>query len=317
MAGEIVPPPFVWRTVLTMQIRPIGPLDLAATAALLSETLALAHANAAWLQGLTLDDPTCESEIALLAVDREAVIGCCLGCRRDDRAVIKLFAVSPAARRQGIATALFSALEQASRDKALQRIVVGGVAPNYALPGVPLASISAIGFLERAGYRSDRSARVDLIVDLDDVDLDCQPAVARLAAQGLTLQRATPERVPEAAAFALGQFSSSWEWEVGRSAQFQPIPLFVALDGDEVVAFAAYEVSGPGRFGPTGTLPTFRRRGIGSTLMRMCLADMKTRGDCSCTIGWAGPIGYYARAVNARMGPAFWVYEKDLHNQAS
>jgi len=295
-----------------MQIRSIGLNDLADAAALLADAPALRHANAAWLKSLTLDDPTCAPELALLALEQNTVVGCCLGCQREDRAVIKLFGVSPAVRRQGIATALFTAFEQASRDRDLQAIVVGGVAPNYALPGVPLASTSAIGFLEQSGYHSDRSSRVDLIVHLDQIDLDCAPAVARLAAEGLRLGRATPELVTKAAAFALGQFSSAWEWEVGHSASFDPIPLFVALDGQEVVSFAAYDVSGPGRFGPTGTLATLRRRGLGGTLMRMCLADIRERGDSTCTIGWAGPIGYYARAVDARMGTAFWVFQKAL-----
>jgi mycothiol synthase len=86
----------------------------------------------------------------------------------------------------------------------------------------------------------------------------------------------------------------------------------VALDGDRVVSFAAYDVTGLGRFGPTGTHPDYRQRGIGGTLLKLCLHSLRERGDPMAEIIWVGPVAYYARTVSARISRVFWNFNKGL-----
>lgn len=264
------------------------------------------------LRRLTLDDPTAAAELLLLAVEGQRVEGFCLGCQREQAGAVKLLGVRPASRRQGLASGLLAQFETACRQLGLEQIVFGAVAPNYYLPGVPVDCISLIAALDRWGYHSDRLARVNMTVDLKQSALATEDDVARLRSEGLLVQRATPDQVEQASAWAGEHFSPAWAWEVSQTATYQPVPLFVALDGDTVVGFAVYDVTGHAWFGPTGTLPAQRRRGIGGCLLRLCLADMRARGDSLAEIGWAGPLGYYARAVGAQMGRAFWVFAKEL-----
>mgnify|MGYP005866281417 FL=1 len=79
-----------------------------------------------------------------------------------------------------------------------------------------------------------------------------------------------------------------------------------------MVAFAAYDVTGPARFGPTGTDPAYRQRGIGGALLKECLRSLRDRGEVVAEIGWAGPIGFYARAVDARIHRVYWGFAKSL-----
>jgi hypothetical protein len=61
-----------------------------------------------------------------------------------------------------------------------------------------------------------------------------------------------------------------------------------------------------------GTDPSMRRSGIGSVLLRRCLADMAAEGRDRADIAWVGPVGFYARGVGARISRVFWLYGRDL-----
>lgn len=215
-------------------------------------------------------------------------------------------------RRTGIASALFEEIEGRSREQGVSKITVGGVAPNYFCPGVPLCHTAAISFLLQRGYETDRRTRVDLIVDLQAADLDTASVEAGLAEDGILLRRAGEDKIEEVATFVERHFSAIWCAEVEDSSRFHPPPLFVALKEDRYVAFAAYDVTGISRFGPTGTHPRYRHQGIGSALLKRCLQSMRVRGDDTAEIGWAGPIDYYARLVSARIHKAYWTFHKML-----
>jgi len=164
----------------------------------------------------------------------------------------------------------------------------------------------------RRGYTSNRVTRVDMEVDLLHADLDSAADEQRLAGQGVVLRRALAKEVDAASEFARATFSETWGIEVSETVRFDPLPLFIALDGDRIVGFSASETTGTSRFGPTGTHPDYRRRGIGRVLLKMCLRGIRDRGDDLATIGSAGPIDFYARAVGARISKGFWVFEKPL-----
>ncbi|NLG51777.1 MAG: GNAT family N-acetyltransferase [Chloroflexi bacterium] len=300
-----------------MKLIEIKPADLPAILAILQEIDYDPHRDVAWLRDHTFNDPTCSPDLLLMVETEGEIAGLCFGCIRDQQGVIKLFGVRDRRRRMGIATALFNAIEERMKQRGVAQIIVGAVAPNYFFPGVDLMRTDAISFLMDRGYASDRQTRVDMQVDLLRAPLDTTEAVTRLAQQGITIRRAQPDEVEQVAAFAQDHFSPAWQQETVEAVHYQPTPLFIALDGERIVAFAVYDVTGAARFGPTGTLPEYRRRGIGQALLRLCLRDIRDRGESVADIGWVGPIGFYARAVGAEICRAFWVFTKSLTESAS
>ncbi|MCD6520462.1 MAG: GNAT family N-acetyltransferase [Anaerolineae bacterium] len=286
---------------------------LAATLALIEEKMEYdPHFDIAWLRRRTLEDPTCPPDLLLLAEVDERLVGFCFGCIREGKGVIKLFGVGGPYRRQGIGTALFQEIEARFRARGIQEIIVGAHGPNYFDPGVDVFYTETISFLMERGYETDRVSRVDMEVDLLHADLETAESEARLASEGITIRRADPDEVPQVATFALETFSEGWRYEVSEAVHFSPIPLHIALNGDQVIAFAAYDVTGPSRFGPTGTHPDYRHRGIGSVLLKRCLRDIRERGESKAEILWVGPISFYARVVDAHIHKVYWVFHKTL-----
>ena len=271
----------------------------------------------AWLRYRTLDDPSSPGDLLLLAEIDGEIAGFCFGCVRNKGGLITLFGVKPEYRRRGIATALFAEIESRLSARRVAEILVGGLGPKYFDPGVLVTSTEALSFLLHRGYQTDRISRVDMEVDLTDGDLETSEAEERLASMGIVARRAAQSEVAAAARFAKETFSEGWRFEVSRAAHSDPVPLFIALDKDRIVSFAAYDVTGPALFGPTGTHPEYRRRGIGGILLKMCLRSLRQRGETVAEIMWVGPIGFYARAVDARVHKVYWLFTKSLRDEAA
>lgn len=268
-----------------------------------------------WLCYRTFEDHTCASDLLLVAQDGENVVGYAFGCVRKEGGVVKKLGVDETYRRRGLGTRLLNRLEEAFAKRGLEAAVVGGVGPNYFAPGVELRDTDMIAFLYKQGYQTDREARVDMVVDLREVDLSTNEAEARLAEKGLQILRASAADLEPAKAFVGEHFSEGWLAEVNDTGRYDRPSLHLAKDGDEIVAFAAYGITGPHRFGPTGTNPDYRRKGIGTILLKRCLRDIAQLGYYRAEISWAGPIGYYAQAVGARIHKAYWVFGKELSPQ--
>ena len=299
-----------------MHMRQMRSTDLEDVLPLVQETKCSPQFDVDWLRYQTVGDLTCPSDLCLLAESETGIVGFCFGCLRGGRGVIKLFGVAAPRRRAGIASALFEEMESRFRQRGASRATVGGVAPNYFSPGVPVSGTAAISFLLQRGYETDRKTRVDMLVDLQEADLDTVEVIAWLAKKGIVLRRAAEDEIEAVAAFAQRHFSHEWSVEVKGSSRFCPPPLFVALKDRNPIGFAAYDVTGVSRFGPTGTHRRYRNQGIGSALLKKCLQSMRARGDSTAEIGWVRPIDYYARAVGARVHRAYWMFHKKL-NQVS
>jgi len=261
-----------------------------------------------------LADPTSPPEMRLLAVCDGTPCGFAGASLREGQAVVQLFGVIPQHRREGIAARLLTELEGRARDRGMTSMQVTGVPGGYFFPGVPIDATPAICLLEKRGYRTDRNCRVDMDVDLMAADLDTSAQVESLAGQGVQVRRATRPEIDAVARFAEQHFSRAWGMEVqgAVAADADELPLFAAWHQGEVVSFAVYDTLGHARFGPTGTRPDMRQRGIATILLKLCLASMRSRGDAHAQIIWVGPIGFYARAVNARIHRAYWSYGKEL-----
>jgi mycothiol synthase len=279
---------------------------------ILAHTVYTNALSADWLRYRALEDPSCPADLSLTAQEHGQTVGLIVTRLRSNEGVVKMFAVHPNHRRRGVASALFDELESRLRARRVSKVTVGAVGPNFFVPGVDLRSTDAISFLLHRGYDTDRVTRVDMAVDLARADVDTSAEEDRLGQAGIAVRRARREELPAVAEFALRHFSEGWRFEILETARFDPPPLFVAWQGAEVLSFAAYDVTGLTRFGPTGTRPDYRRRGLGGVLLKRCLSALRERGEAVCEIGWAGPIGYYARAVDAVIHKSYWVFTKTL-----
>lgn len=300
-----------------LRLDPLTPADLAATLAVIQEVEDNPRLNLDWLEYRTFGDATCPPELLLLAREGSQIVGYCFACIRDGRGIIKLFGVSEARRGRGIGTAMFDAIELRLRERGISVTAVEGAAPNYCAPGVEVQRTETVSFLMHRGYETDRVSRVDMEVDLLHADLETTVEEARLAQEGIVIRRALPEEIENVSQFALAHFSSVWRQEVADAARFAPPPLFVAWHEGKVVSFAAYDVGGPARFGPTGTHPDYRRRGIAGVLLKLCMRSIRDRGERLAEISWVGPIPFYRDVVNARIHRVYWLFRKALADQGA
>ncbi len=296
-----------------MHITTMTPAHLPAVHEIIRTLGLTPHGDDDWLHYRVYGNLGATPQTSLVAENDDGeVIGLCIAAAHEGRGVIKLFGVRADARRRGLATALFDELESRFRARGITEVAVIGLPPPYFTPAVDLTHTEAVVFLLRRGYTTDRTAQVDMSVDLGHADLETAAVEQRLSSEGITLRRATMEEVPAVAAFALKTFSVGWYVETSDAARFSPPPLFIALDKGEIVGFAVYDVTGQDRFGPTGTRPDYRKRGIGEALLKMCLRDMRDRGAAVAEIGWAGPLAFYYRAVDARISRVYWSFRKKL-----
>ena len=90
------------------------------------------------------------------------------------------------------------------------------------------------------------------------------------------------------------------------------VDVTVAVEDGTYLGFAAYDTNRAGWFGPMGSSPAARGRGVGSALLRACLSDYLDAGRTSCEIAWVGPVDFYARTVEAEPGRTFLALCKPL-----
>ncbi|MBA3394602.1 MAG: GNAT family N-acetyltransferase, partial [Deltaproteobacteria bacterium] len=72
----------------------------------------------------------------------------------------------------------------------------------------------------------------------------------------------------------------------------------VALADGAYCAFAAHDGNnrGLGWFGPTGTWPAHRGKGLGEALLLACLVDVAAE-HARCEVAWIGPRPFYEKVA--------------------
>lgn len=260
----------------------------------------------------TIQDPLYDPAL-MIAVEQDGLpLGLILGSIANETGWVRAFIVHPDHQRSGIGTLLFDTLERTFAGRGIADIHVGWALPKYFIPGVDVNYTSAIVFLDRRGYQTNREARVNMDVQLVGRDLDTQADQTRLAGQGITVRRARPDDRTSITVLCETHNHYGWAIETGMGLAKDPVTVFVAEREGQICAFATHSVCGPIHFGPMLTAPDLRGLGIGSVLLKCCLLDWQRAGVERCEIVWAGPLAFYARAVGATMGRAFWAFHKTL-----
>lgn len=255
----------------------------------------------------------------LVAVDPdEGVVGTAIGSvqQTDDGRVghIDLLAVLPTARGRGIGRELLAALEAELRSAGCVESRFEGNPPSYAWAGIDTRYTRAICLAESAGYVKTGDA-LNMHADLAALGsvLDTSDDERRLAESGIEVRRLAASDVESIRPWLDG-WGGSWAAEALAGLAFDPVRCHIAREARSGAwwGFAAWGCTGPTLFGPMGTEATARRHGIGSVLLRRCLADQRDAGFARTEIGWTGPYRFYARAVHARITRTFWLYRKEL-----
>jgi len=285
-------------------IREATPADLEPIAALCGRSLTL-EPDATALPALLWHHP----ELRFVAVEDGDIAGVLLGRLRDTTGHVDLLAVHPERRRAGLGTGLVDAFEVKVRAAGGTTAIVGGAGDRYAWPGIDLRYTPAVCLFERLGYQRSGDA-VNMTANLRP-ERDTAAAEARLAADGIEVRRLRPD---ERSAFGdwMTRWGGSWPQEAGRSADYDVPRCHVAVKDGVYLGFACHGGNRDTWFGPMGTAEVTRGKGIGGVLLTRCLNDQRAAGLTEAEIGWVGPISFYSRTVDARIGRAYWIFSKSL-----
>jgi GNAT superfamily N-acetyltransferase len=271
--------------------------------------------NAAWVAHKIYQDPDYDPALSPVIEDGGRPVALAHGVMRDGgkTAFLKVVVVEKSYRRRGLATQLLDIFESRAREAGATDIQIFFCPPCYLFPGIDPGYAEALSLMLRRGYQTRRESIVNMEVELDPAMLDTQVDEARLQALGYTVRRAQPADKMEAVELGQRIGGAWWRSEVLDAYNYEPVRLHIASGPTgTLVAFAAQDVVGPILFGPTGTDPAHRRLGLGTVLLKRCLADVLAQGYSKALIAGAGPIAFYTRVVGARVCRIFWPFEKSL-----
>ena len=252
-----------------------------------------------------------------LVVSRDSeAIGACFGsvdeaADGNREGFIDLIVVSREDQRQGIGRLLLGAMEKELAVRGCSRVKIEGHPPHYAWPGIDIRYTRAICFAEDLGYRRGRCV-VNMEVDLSLTSLETQADEDRLRSRGIEVRRANAGDAAYLQQSVASAWTSAWAAELAAALRNTQAGLYIACDGPRCVAFCAYGINRVNEIGPMGTWPDVRRLGIGTALIKRCLAEQRLRGLATAEIMWAGPLSYFSQTLNATISRAFWLYAREL-----
>lgn len=225
------------------------------------------------------------------------------------RGWIGLCAVDRARRGAGVGRALFDAAT-AALHADIRELEVLAIPGNYFHPGLDPRYTEGLAFFERLGFERFKDCvnlRCDLLTAFETAEDE-----ARLARSGVAIRRAGPADDPLLDAFFAQQFGDDWRAEVAAGMAQSPPAVHLALERGELIAFSAHSTQNRrwGFFGPMGTTPAARGKGLGRVLLRRCLNDLRDAGHATAVIPWVGPIAFYQRWAGCRVERVFWRYRR-------
>jgi hypothetical protein len=142
----------------------------------------------------------------------------------------------------------------------------------------------------------------DMLVRLYDDLPDYRAEQASLAARGVVCRRAEAWEASVVLRFVRQHFPH-WEDEVAAAFGRAQPPLFIAVEANAVIGFAAYNVARPNFFGPTGVDDSRRKGGVGRVLLLQCLEAFANEGYAYAIIGGVGPAAFYEKCCGATVIP--------------
>jgi len=142
----------------------------------------------------------------------------------------------------------------------------------------------------------------DLLVNLLKLP-SLEPVMLEMSNANIVVRRAQPFEITQALDFAEREFSVAWADEISVGFANKPVSVYIAVVGEEIIGFAAYECTRRSFFGPTGVIDRMQGRGVGKALLLASLWGLREIGYVYGVIGHAGPIEFYEKTVGATVIP--------------
>jgi GNAT superfamily N-acetyltransferase len=292
-------------TLAAMQIAPLAHKALPEARDLLARSLPfdrIAHVAEEKLFGSNGS----RSGATLAAIEGDELVGLVAVAGR----WVKLLVVAPEHRRRGIGSSLLEAARPLAGGKKMRLFDHPG---NYLSPGIDVRYLDAPEFLSRRGFRPlDEVENIRAPLEHNPLVTDerARELAAKAALQGYTIRRATDED-DALLVFVERGFAPVWAHEVRRALAGPRRAVHVALTGAQPVAFAAADGNnqGLGWFGPAGTDPAHRGRGLGEALLIPTLLDVRGLPEAG-VIAWIGPKAFYAKSCGAVDDRRFRAWEE-------
>ncbi|MGB7790278.1 MAG: hypothetical protein WBL39_03625 [Terrimicrobiaceae bacterium] len=140
----------------------------------------------------------------------------------------------------------------------------------------------------------------DLLVKLCELP-PSGPALERLRGSGIEIRRAIAAEKSTIARWVGEQFSGGWSCECEIAFSRQPVACIIAVHGETLCGFSCYGVVCPDFFGPLGVATEWRKHEVGTALLLAGLEALRAQGYAYAIIGWAGPVGFFEKTVDAKV----------------
>ena len=294
-----------------MRIDALDRSELAAATAVLAAACAFDRAADVADEKLFGDGPTGAAR-ALGAWDGDRLVG--VAAVAGNR--IRVLAVSPDARGRGTGSALLARCEELARAAGQTTLRTLDQPGNYLAPGIDERNVDTITWLERRGWLRAGEPRENVLIDVrDNPRVTAARAVelaTRAASHGYEVRRARPDETALLDAVT-AEFGGAWPFELARALAYPPSGVHVALHGGAYCAFAAHDGNnrGLGWFGPTGTWPAHRGKGLGEALLLACLVDVAVH-HARCEVAWIGPRPFYDKVAGVAADRRFVLLTRAL-----
>jgi mycothiol synthase len=299
--------------------------DLPAVGDLLIASLEHDPLTPADVRHLLFGDPGFDPSLAWVVRDGGRLVGFAAGAAPDESLQapggVKLCAVAPSHRRQGIATRLFDLVEDALRRRGVASCVAVNCGTNRLALGLDVRYTAALCLLWRRGYERSGTTQ-DMLVDFAGPaapSLETAALEASLGAAGIVFRRALPEDrdwVTAGVERELAASVPSRRWAYLAGLAFGPATPTIEVAAERTtgafLGFAAYDVARAGALGPMGVTARSRLGGVGAVLLKRCLRDLRAAGYPHGEIFAVGPIPFYAKTVGARFGRIYYQYARPL-----
>lgn len=286
-----------------MTIRPFVPADLPAVVSLLAASMPVEPIGESRFTRQVLLDANFRAEGAPVAVVNDVPVGFALSVARQvplenapsdaDRGYITLFAVHPDHRRKSVGAALLNHCESYLRSQGRKVVMISSYAPGYFIPGIDVDRYApALSFFGRHNYKEVyRPIAMQAPLWAFEVPAWVREKESAANATGLRFDAYRPELTLPLLAFVQKEFPGDWV-RVVRTAMDRilgqgdaPSRLIVCHDGRGVVlGFSHHDAE---RFGPIGTSPAHRGRGLGQVLMYRTLQAQRDAGLRAAWFLWS------------------------------